>query len=65
MIETAVVSGYMEYETRNDQDWFLPKEPVTREEFAKILFMLRDPEKTTQQINNKDLDKAAQPESSR
>jgi iron complex transport system substrate-binding protein len=61
MIETAVVSGYMEYETRNDQDWFLPKEPVTREEFAKILFMLRDPEKTTQQINIKDLDKAAQP----
>ena len=61
VIETAVISGYMEYETRNDQDWFLPEEPVTREEFAKILFMLRDPEKTAQQIDIKDLDKAAQP----
>lgn len=61
MIETAVLSGYMEYETRNEQDWFLPEELVTREEFAKILFMLRDPEKIAQQTVIKDIEKAAQP----
>ncbi len=61
LIETAVISGYMEYETRDGEHWFLPEKPVTREEFAKILFMLRDPEKTTQQIDIKDIDMITQP----
>jgi iron complex transport system substrate-binding protein len=42
MIETAVASGYMEYEIRDDGDWFLPEHPVTREGFAKTVFMLKD-----------------------
>jgi iron complex transport system substrate-binding protein len=60
-IETTVISGYMESVKEERNQWFYPERPVTRDELARILFMLHDFEKTKDHVTIKDLDEVSTP----
>jgi iron complex transport system substrate-binding protein len=60
-IETAVISGYMEGYKEGQNELFYPEKMLTRDEFANILFMLYDFEKTEKSVNIKDLEKVSKP----
>jgi iron complex transport system substrate-binding protein len=55
-IETAVISGYMEGYKEHKNELFYPEKKLTRDEFARIIFMLGDLENTPNQVEIKDID---------
>jgi len=60
-IETAVTSGYMAGEKKEGKERFYPDRPVTRDELAKVLFMLRDFGKADRTVEIKDLEQTSKP----
>jgi iron complex transport system substrate-binding protein len=61
-IETAVTSGYMEGYKEDGVEYFYPERTLNRDEFARILFMLHDFEKTETQIEIKDIGEVSKPQ---
>ena len=61
-IETAVQTGFVDW-TRADDDtqWFLPEEPVTRDQLAQTLFLMGDFESLDEHLVIGDLDQCAKP----
>ncbi len=54
-IEAAVTSGYIDGYKENDKEFFYPNNNVTREEFAKVLFMIGDIKPIDTKINISDI----------
>ncbi|SHJ62780.1 ABC transporter substrate-binding protein [Paramaledivibacter caminithermalis] len=57
-IETAVMSGYMEGFKEDNKEYFYPNKTVTRDEFAKILYLIGDFKANNKNTKILDLDKA-------
>jgi len=58
-IETAVMSGFMNGFKDNDKEYFYPEKAITRDEFAKIIFVMGDYKNLDQKnIKILDLDQA-------
>lgn len=54
-IESAVYSGYIEWEKQGEKEFYHPEEIVTREELAQTLFLMGDFEKQENQLEIKDI----------
>jgi iron complex transport system substrate-binding protein len=60
-IETAVLSGYLDGTKAAGKDLFSPERNVTRDELARIVFMLHDFEKMEKHVTIKDLAEVSKP----
>jgi iron complex transport system substrate-binding protein len=60
-IETAVLSGYMQGMKEGGNEMFYPDKTVTKDEFARILFMLHDFQKTEDHVTINDLERVSKP----
>ena len=60
-IETAVLAGYMDETKAAGKVLFSPERVVTRDELARIVFMLHDFEKAEKQVTIQDLAEASKP----
>ncbi|MCT4509351.1 MAG: ABC transporter substrate-binding protein [Tepidibacter sp.] len=54
-IEAAVTSGYIDGFKENDKEFFYPEDNITREEFAKVLYMIDDIKPMDTKINISDI----------
>ncbi|WIF95443.1 ABC transporter substrate-binding protein [Caminicella sporogenes] len=55
-IETAVLSGYIDGYKENGEEYFYPEKRVTRDEFAKTVYLIGDFKSKDKNINIKDID---------
>lgn len=53
-IETALQMAYFNVEWIDDEEFFYPDKPVTREEFARILYLINDLKNETYDYSDKD-----------
>ncbi|WFD09885.1 ABC transporter substrate-binding protein [Tepidibacter hydrothermalis] len=54
-VEAAVTSGYIDGFKEDDKEYFYPNKKVTREEFAKVLFIMSDIKPIDTKINISDI----------